>query len=178
PVVVCFARVLSDFRPMVNNQEGEPKPKRRAKTDDKSCTSSAGTSDDMPIDINLQNTRVWMTSTKNPKKLGSKIYIDQGNNLSLSRILLLQMDDNYSETQVKTFSRETLEDLRKDIKSRVNQKKKSNKEHKINPTRFSLDDNDDGLHELSETITESFLKEFNSTAEKEILRRMKFSLNI
>ncbi len=35
---------------------------------------------------------------------------------SLSHILLLQMD-NYSEMQVKTFSRGILEDLRKDIKS-------------------------------------------------------------
>ncbi|CAG8654295.1 3801_t:CDS:2, partial [Paraglomus occultum] len=33
--------------PMMNNPEDEPKPKRRAKTDDKSCTSSAGTSDDV-----------------------------------------------------------------------------------------------------------------------------------
>jgi hypothetical protein len=43
---------------MMNNPEDEPKPKRRAKTDDKSCTSSgtnddsAGTSDDMVGDIN------------------------------------------------------------------------------------------------------------------------------
>ncbi len=42
---------------MMNNPEDEPKPKRRAKTDDKSCTSSgtnddsAGTSDDMVGDI-------------------------------------------------------------------------------------------------------------------------------
>jgi len=42
----------------MNNPEDEPKPKRRAKTDDKSCTSSgtnddsAGTSDDMVGDIN------------------------------------------------------------------------------------------------------------------------------
>jgi len=42
---------------------------------------------------------------------------------SLSHILLLQMD-NYSETQVKTFSRETLEDLRKDIKSKLIGKEK------------------------------------------------------
>lgn len=32
--------------------------------------------------------------------------------------------DNYSETQVKTFSRETLEDLRKDIKSKLIGKEK------------------------------------------------------
>ena len=77
----------------MNNPEDEPKPKRRAKTDDKSCTSSAGTSDDMVGDINdiilfmyffsfhfrlsrlvliLQSTRVWMTSPKNPKKVMRK----------------------------------------------------------------------------------------------------------
>lgn len=32
--------------------------------------------------------------------------------------------DNYSESQVKTFSRETLEDLRKDIKSKLIGKEK------------------------------------------------------
>jgi len=48
---------------------------------------------------------------------------------SLSHILLLQMD-NYSETQVKTFSRETLEDLRKDIKSKLIGKEKVTREIK------------------------------------------------
>ncbi|CAG8734725.1 15219_t:CDS:2 [Cetraspora pellucida] len=39
--------------PMVNNPEDEEKPKRQTKTDDKSCISSAGTSDDIPIGINF-----------------------------------------------------------------------------------------------------------------------------
>ncbi|PKC53154.1 hypothetical protein RhiirA1_511951 [Rhizophagus irregularis] len=43
-----------------------------------------------------------------------------------------------------------------------------------NDQPIALDDNDGGLHELRETITESFSKKFNSTAEKEFLRRMKF----
>ncbi|PKY35318.1 hypothetical protein RhiirB3_421069 [Rhizophagus irregularis] len=96
--------------------------------------------------------------------------------LSLSHILLLQMD-NYSETQVKTFSRETLEDLRKDIKSKLIGKEKVTRDVKSilqECIEIALDDNDGGLHELRETITESFSKKFNSTAEKEFLRRMKF----
>uniref|UniRef100_U9UEL0 Uncharacterized protein n=1 Tax=Rhizophagus irregularis (strain DAOM 181602 / DAOM 197198 / MUCL 43194) TaxID=747089 RepID=U9UEL0_RHIID len=96
--------------------------------------------------------------------------------LSLSHILLLQMD-NYSETQVKTFSRETLEDLRKDIKSKLIGKEKVTRDVKSILQEYieiALDDNDGGLHELRETITESFSKKFNSTAEKEFLRRIKF----
>ncbi|CAB5362397.1 unnamed protein product [Rhizophagus irregularis] len=96
--------------------------------------------------------------------------------LSLSHILLLQMD-NYSETQVKTFSRETLEDLRKDIKSKLIGKEKVTRDVKSILQEYieiALDDNDGGLHELRETITESFSIKFNSTAEKEFLRRMKF----
>ncbi|POG71736.1 hypothetical protein GLOIN_2v1602210 [Rhizophagus irregularis DAOM 181602=DAOM 197198] len=96
--------------------------------------------------------------------------------LSLSHILLLQMD-NYSDSQVKTFSRETLEDLRKDIKSKLIGKEKVTRDVKSILQEFieiALDDNDGGLHELRETITESFSKKFNSTAEKEFLRRIKF----
>ncbi|UZO24703.1 uncharacterized protein OCT59_016998 [Rhizophagus irregularis] len=96
--------------------------------------------------------------------------------LSLSHILLLQMD-NYSESQVKTFSRETLEDLRKDIKSKLIGKEKVTRDVKSILQEYieiALDDNDGGLHELRETITESFSKKFNSTAEKEFLRRIKF----
>ncbi|CAG8713012.1 11747_t:CDS:10, partial [Funneliformis mosseae] len=96
--------------------------------------------------------------------------------LSLSHILLLQRD-NYSESQVKTFSRETLEDLRKDIKSKLIGKEKVSRDIKSILQEYievALDDNDGGLHELRETITESFSKEFNSTEEKEFFRRMKF----
>ncbi|EXX65771.1 hypothetical protein RirG_130050 [Rhizophagus irregularis DAOM 197198w] len=85
--------------------------------------------------------------------------------------------DNYSESQVKTFSRETLEDLRKDIKSKLIGKEKVTRDVKSILQEYieiALDDNDGGLHELRETITESFSKKFNSTAEKEFLRRMKF----
>ncbi|CAG8639531.1 8830_t:CDS:10 [Ambispora gerdemannii] len=200
--------------PMVNNPEDEPKPKRRAKTDDKSCTSSAGTSDDMPIGIDFTKYKSVDDESEESEErdeedelrldveeIGFEEYIDQGNKpsyrskalahaqnsgliitknyheiLSLSHILLLQMD-NYSETQVKTFSRETLEHLRKDIKSKLIGKEKVTRDIKSILQEYievALDDNDGELHELRETITESFSKEFNSTAEKEFLRRMKF----
>ncbi|CAG8658213.1 11643_t:CDS:10, partial [Acaulospora morrowiae] len=212
---------------MVNNPEDEPKPKRRAKADDKSCTSSSGTSDDMLIGINFTKYKSVDEESEESEEsdeedklrldveeIGFEEYIDQGNKpfifktknisslfksyrskalahaqnsglimtknyheiLSLSHILLLQMD-NYSETQVKTFSRETLEDLRKDIKSKLIGKEKVTRDIKSILQEYievALDDNDGGLHELRETITESFSKEFNSTAEKEFLRRMKF----
>ncbi|CAI2196312.1 16698_t:CDS:2, partial [Funneliformis geosporum] len=85
--------------------------------------------------------------------------------------------NNYSETQVKTFSRETLKDLRKDIKSKLIGKEKVTRDVKSILQEYvevALDDNDGGLHELREIITESFSKTFNSTTEKEFFRRMRF----
>ncbi|CAG8696382.1 11777_t:CDS:2, partial [Ambispora leptoticha] len=193
---------------IVNNPADEPKPKRRVKTDDQSCTLSAGTSDDMYKSVDDESEESEESDEEDKLRLdveeiGFEEYIDKGNKpsyrskalahaqnsgllmtknyheiLSLSHILLLQMD-NYSETQVKTFSREMLEDLRKDIKSKLIGKEKVTKDIKSILREYievALDDNDGGLHELRETITESFSKEFNSTAEKEFLRRMNFLL--
>ncbi|CAG8715400.1 2154_t:CDS:2 [Funneliformis caledonium] len=81
--------------------------------------------------------------------------------------------DNYSETQVKTFSRETLEDLREDIKSKFIGKEKVTRGVKSILREYIEVANDGGLHELRETITESFSKTFNSTTEEEFFRRMR-----
>ncbi|CAJ0829744.1 16851_t:CDS:2 [Entrophospora sp. SA101] len=59
--------------------------------------------------------------------------------LSLSHILLVKSDD-YSEMQVKTFSRETLEDLRKNIKSNFIGKEKSEKLATGDPSRAKQPD--------------------------------------
>ncbi|CAG8521994.1 12803_t:CDS:2 [Acaulospora colombiana] len=149
----------------VNTELGEPKPKRRANTDDKSCTSSAGTSDEMYKSVDDESEDSEESDEEDELRLdveeiGFEEYIDQGN-----------------EPAIKTFSRETLEDLRKDIKPKLIGKEKVSRDIKSilqDYIEVALDDNDGGLHELRETITESFSKEFNSTAEKEFLRRMKF----
>ncbi|CAG8715410.1 2155_t:CDS:2 [Funneliformis caledonium] len=69
--------------PMVNNPEDEPKPKRRAKTDDKSCTSSAGTSDDMYKSVDDESEESEESDEEDELRLdveeiGFEEYIDQG----------------------------------------------------------------------------------------------------
>ncbi|CAB4378503.1 unnamed protein product [Rhizophagus irregularis] len=71
--------------------------------------------------------------------------------LSLSHILLLQMD-NYSEMQIKVFSRELLKIY----------------------IEIALDDDDGGLFKLRKTIINSFSKTFDSTADDEFFQRMQF----
>ncbi|CAB5098285.1 unnamed protein product [Rhizophagus irregularis] len=71
--------------------------------------------------------------------------------LSLSHILLLQMD-NYSEMQIKVFSRELLKIY----------------------IEIALDDDDGGLCKLRKTIINSFSKTFDSTADDEFFQRMQF----
>ncbi|CAG8706120.1 1298_t:CDS:2, partial [Racocetra persica] len=74
--------------------------------------------------------------------------------LSLSHILLLRTD-NYSEMQVKTFSRDTLENLRKYIKSNFVGKEKVSRDIKSILQEYieiALDDDDGGLYKLRETI--------------------------
>ncbi|CAI2192000.1 4936_t:CDS:2 [Funneliformis geosporum] len=210
---------------MVNNPEDEPKPKRRAKTDDKSCTScgtnddSAGTSDDMYKSVDDESEESEESDEEGKLRLdveeiGFEEYIDQGDKpfvfktknisslfesyrskalaraqnsdllitknyheiLSLSHILLLQMD-NYSKMQVKTFSRGTLEDLRKDVKSRFIGKKKVMRDIKLILQEYieiALDDNDGGLCELRKTIINSLSKTFDSAIEEEFFQRMQF----
>ncbi|CAJ0892125.1 1467_t:CDS:2 [Entrophospora sp. SA101] len=88
--------------------------------------------------------------------------------LSLSHILLLR-SDNYSEMQMKTFSRETLEDLIKEIKLNFIGKEKVTRDIKLILQEYievALDDDDGGLCKLHETITNNFSKTFDSTNEK------------
>ncbi|CAG8486366.1 13137_t:CDS:2, partial [Ambispora leptoticha] len=172
--------------------ESDEKPRKRTKTEDDDYYDDESESDESDDECGLR---------LNVEEMGFDEYVDRNDIpsyrskvlahaqnsdlimtknyheiLSLSHILLLQMD-NYSEMQVKTFSRETLEDLRKDIKSKLIGKEKVTRDIKSILQEYivvALDDNDGGLHKLRETITESFSKKFNSTAEKEFLRRMKF----
>ncbi|CAI2180317.1 6436_t:CDS:10 [Funneliformis geosporum] len=153
--------------------ESDEKPRKRTKTEDDDESECDESDNECELRLNVEEmgfddscAKFW---SDNDEKLSRNI-------VGVYPYSLLQMD-NYSETQVKTFSRETFEDLRKDIKSKLIGKEKVTRDIKSFLQEYievALDDNDGGLHELRETITKSFSKEFNSTAEKEFLRRMKF----
>ncbi|CAG8710243.1 1867_t:CDS:10, partial [Funneliformis caledonium] len=157
PIVVCFAKDRDGYTtsypnsPIVNNLENGLKPKRWAKTDDKSYTSSARTSDDMYKSVDDELEKSEKSDEKDElrldmKEIGFKEYIDQGD----------KHMDNYSETQVKTFSREMLKDLREDIKSKLIRKEKETRGVKSILQEYIEVANDGRLHELYETITESY----------------------
>ncbi|KAG9291287.1 hypothetical protein G9A89_021789 [Geosiphon pyriformis] len=108
------------------------------------------------------------------RKSGLSVTQDYREILSISHILLLQVDD-YSDMQIKTFSRDTLEDLRKDIRARIFGKEKISKEFKSTFQEYVetvLDDEDCGLDKLWKLIIESYPKTFDKTEENALFLKM------
>ncbi|CAG8531212.1 2192_t:CDS:10 [Ambispora leptoticha] len=89
---------------------------------------------------------------------------------------LAQESDDYSDVQIKKFSRDTLEDLRKDTRSKILGKEKLSKDIKSilqEYVEIALDDEDGGLSRLRKLIIESYSKTFNTPEELELFQKMR-----
>ncbi|CAB5384320.1 unnamed protein product [Rhizophagus irregularis] len=165
-----------------SDSESNEKPRKRTETEDDEYHDDESESDESDDECELRlsveemgfdeyvdrNDQPFIFKTKNIPSLFESY---RSKALAHAQNSGLIMTKNYHEIL------ETLEDLRKDIKSKLIGKEKVTRDVKSILQEYieiALDDNDGGLHELRETITESFSKKFNSTAEKEFLRRMKF----
>ncbi|CAG8635502.1 3710_t:CDS:2 [Paraglomus brasilianum] len=106
-----------------NSQDEYTTPKKRALADDKSYAPS-GTNDSVAMNPDEE-----CGSKLNVEEIGFDEFIDQEDKPEYIAYFLLQVDD-YSGMQIKTVSRDTLEDLRKDTRTRIFGKEKISKEFK------------------------------------------------
>ncbi|CAG8618541.1 2319_t:CDS:2, partial [Acaulospora colombiana] len=91
----------------------------------------------------------------------------------LQKIIVKSYD--YSNMQIKKFSRNTFEDLRKDTRSKILGKEKLSKDIKSilqEYVEIALDDEDGGLSRLRKSIIESYSKTFNTPEELELFQKM------
>ncbi|CAG8470525.1 514_t:CDS:10 [Acaulospora morrowiae] len=168
-----------------DNLEDESRSKRRvlAKTDDDSYKSdehdeSGDSNEESDEESEAKNSSLLFKSYRSEalslaQEFGLSVTKNYREILSLSHVLLLQTDD-YSDMQIKKFSRDTLEDLRKDTRSKILGKEKLSKDIKSilqEYVEIALDD-DGGLIRLRKSIIESYSKAFNTPEELELFQKM------